>query len=415
MSEHYESESQSKVRQKFEREQAKMLGGLASVAPIVMIGGVIALAILILFTGLRAALILLKTFWLYPVVLVFAIFLSAFIKRKVPILKTMVGILVFVGVCVFGCMGVTSYYSNSKLFPSVYSADFIQALPDGKVPVLYEKMNNTGAVIAELSVGEKVTVNGVNLRRDNFNITTAEEKTGWVELAAFPEHSNEMLAISVGLDGIDSEEIAVDRQVELLMKKYLAVDSTLNRADVPTDYYKMSGDTLHRSTRVNAQTPYLSVERKEFRKGADLAETGFNLVLENILYADDCTVIHLSVTAPKGMLLAEGGILNLTAWQKALVAKDLDTGEEYPLMQGDYSRANNEEQIEGNRKSNVVYFFPPFKSRHFSLTHNSVSPLPDSEKKTGYGGILGLLSSLTGGDRASDYYFDWNFPEVRVR
>ena len=414
MSGHYEADKQKKAQQKSGKDRAGLPGGLAAKTFLFgLLWGLIALLILMAVAGLRGTFILAKTFRLYPAALLAAIFLSVFVKVKLN--SKILGFLTFAVVCVSGWMGATAYYKNSSMiFPSVYCADFIQELPGGKIPVLYQKIKKQGAVVAKLSAGEKVTVNGVNLKRDEFNITTARGKTGWVELAAFPDRANKMLSISIGIDGIDSEEIAIDRQVEPLMKKYLDVDRNLRIENIPTDFYKMSDATLSRSTRVNTAAPLLSVECIASQKGAELSDVG-NIVLENILYADDCTILYLTVTDPKIWVIA-GDVHNTTAWQKSLTVMDLDTGEEYPLMrtQRNYHRTFSYKRVRGKYISSVVYFFPPFKSRYFSLTHNGESAIP-VKKNGGYGGILGLISSLTGLCRPSDYFFDWDFPEVRVR
>jgi hypothetical protein len=163
------------------------------------------------------------------------------------------------------------------------------------------------------------------------------------------------------------------------------------------------------------------VDRKAFKDGAELVDAGVKAVLENILYAEDCTLLYLSITdttkESQGSriwaLAATAGNTNTTAWYKSFTVKDLDTGEEWPLIQSDYRRSFRYDKVDGGYKSSIVFFFPPFKSRHFSLTH-TVSPLPD-KNNTGYGGILGWISSMTGQDNHSDFYFDYNFLEVRVR
>lgn len=385
-----------------------------------ILAGLLSVLTLILIAGMRGAVILAKELPLYTAVFFTAliVLIVIFIKRPFPRLNKCAGILVAAVICFFGFKGATSYYGNSdRYFASLYSADFVQALPDGKAPAVYEKRNGKGDVAAQLSPGEKVAVNGISFDKQEFNITTAAGVTGWVERATFPKDAADMLAISIGLDGIDTEEIAVDRQTERLMQKYLAEDSELIVMDVPTKFYKISPATLARATTVGANAPLLMVDRKEYKNGGALAPAGKNIVLEKILYADDCTLVYASVTETEGSRiwpLSAKGAINSSAWYKSLAAKDLNTGETYPLMQGNYRRAFWHEKAGKGYKSNIVFFFPPFKSRHFALTHNGISPLPDA-KKTGFNGILGWMSSMTGQDRAGDYYFDWNFPEVNVR
>jgi hypothetical protein len=413
------------TRREYEaRQQARFLGGIAFLGVIAIIAGLVAMLILIAAAGFRGAFILAKTFWLYPVIFLAAIVLLVFIIKtlRIPVLNIVLGLAAALVITVFGFKGVTAYYGNSNMhFASIYSADFIQALPDGETPALYEKRNKNGGILAELTVNQKVTVNGISFNKQEYNITTANGVSGWVERSAFPEDAADMLAISIGLDGIDSEEIAVDRQTERLLEKYLEVKDERIVMDVPTKYYGISDAVLRRSTRANAETPVVYVDRKAFKDGAELADAGVKAVLENILYADDCTLLYLSITDTAAesqgsrfwALAATAGSGNTTAWYKSFAVKDLDTGEEWHLMQGDYRRSFRYDKVDGGYKSSIVFFFPPFKSRHFSLTHEA-SPLPD-RNNTGYGGILGWISSMTGQDNHADFYFDYNFPEVWVR
>jgi hypothetical protein len=394
---------------------AGMMGNLAFLGVLAMLAGALAMLALILVAGMRGAWVLAKALPLYPAVFFIAVIAFAFISRKRPLpgFNKLAGLIAAAAICFFGFKGATSYYGNSaRVFPSIYYADYV--LEDTEV---HERRNGKGNVAAQLAPGEKVTVNGISFNEQEFNVTTAAGVTGWVGREAFPEDAADMLAISIGLDGIDTEEIAVDRQTERLMQKYLAEDRELIVMDVPTKYYKMSPATLARSTTVGAAAPLLAVERKEYKNGAVPIPAGKDIVLEKILYADDCTLLYASVTETEDSRiwpLAAGGALNVPAWYKSLAATDLDTGQTYPLMQGDYRRAFWYDKAGQGYKSQIVFFFPPFKSRRFSLTHGDVSPLPDA-KKTGFNGILGWMSSMTGQDRAEDYYFDWNFPEVNVK
>lgn len=404
--------------------QTQFLGNLLNLVPIALLAGLLSILVLVLVAGIRGAWILSKVFWLYPIVVLIAILAFIFIKKSlrtsIPILNFLLAFVLAAAICFLGFKGANFYYGNTDMhFAAIYSDDFVQALPDGKAPVVYEKRDKKGNVIAELSINEKVKVNGISFDKQEFNITTADGKSGWVERAAFPEDAADMLAITVGLDGIDSNEIGIDRQTERMIEKYLEVKKELIVMDVPTKFYGMSDAILRQSAKVNAKAPLMYVDRNAFKDGGELSDAGVKIVLENILYANDCTLLYLTVTdntpESKGIRiwpLAES--LNVTDWQKSFVVKDLSTNETFPLMQGDYSRSFYYDKIDGGYKSNIVFFFPPFKSKHFSLTHNGVSPLPDDKSKTGYGGILGLMSKLTGQDRASDFYFDYNFPDVRV-
>ena len=109
---------------------------------------------------------------------------------------------------------------------------------------------------------------------------------------------------------------------------------------------------------------------------------------------------------------------NTNAWKNGLIVTDLTTGNVYRTLQADYAKTFN--RIDGNPSlETVVYFFPPFRTRHFSLTREvPPTPLP-GELREGYSGLLGLAYNLMSGfdlgGSGSINFNDWNFPEVRVR
>jgi hypothetical protein len=198
-------------------EYANALGGIMGLIatigiPILIIGAIVAVAL----TLFRALFELGKVFWLYPIVLLAAIVLMAFVRialRRLRAIK-LLAFLTFAAVCVLGFMGVTKYYVNSSMYlPSMYSADFIQVLPDGSAPKLYEKRHQRGTVLAELSPDQYVIVNGINVNYQEYNITTADGKTGWVVREAFPEDAAEMLGLSITVGGKSSGwETPLDRK-----------------------------------------------------------------------------------------------------------------------------------------------------------------------------------------------------------
>jgi len=394
------------------------LGGLTSAVPVALIAGLVVIVLLTAIAGFRGFYILGKTFWLYPLVGIIALAAFPIVKGfvRIAVVNILLGLAATVLIFFFGFKSVTAYYANSNMhFASIYSADFIQALPDGKAPSLYEKRNGKGKVLAELSVGQKVTVNGISFKKEEYNVTTADGVIGWVPRAAFPEDGADMLAININVDGFDSEDIAVDREVERLMESYMDVKETGGGTYKGYEMekhkkYSISQNTLNRSVKVNAETPLMLVGHKAYKKGEQLAASDAMVTLENILYAEDCTVVYLTVTDAKARDLY--GEFNTTAWKKSLTVKDLDTGETFPLLQADYKPAWKYEKVKDGYQSSIVFFFPPFKSRHFSLTHEAPALMPDG--KSGYGGLLGLVASMTSGGSTAEY-LDYNFPEIRVK
>ena len=392
---------------------------------------------MVLVAGGRGFVILAKTFWLFglcaiPAVYIFARVFMWFWQRgdgfrgllSKGFMKIIFALFFRFMVSIAAGATVTAplfwlsykHYCRSEMhFASKYSADYVQALPDGKAPAVYEKRFQKGKILAELSIGEKVTVNGITVGLAEYNVTTADGTTGWVARAAFPEEAADMLSININADGFDSEDIAVDREIERMMERYMDVKETGGgtykgyEIEKHTEY-SISQNTLNRSIKVNAQTPLMLFEHEAYKKGADFAGSDAKVTLENILYADDCTVLYITVTDAKVRDLS--GTFNTTAWKKSLTVKDLDTGEIFPILQADYKQTWKYEQIKNDWKSSIVFFFPPFKSRHFSLTHEA--PALMSGGKTGYGGILGLAASVTSGGTATEYV-DYNFVEIRVK
>ena len=352
------------------------------------------------------------------------IFSKGFARVFVLIILTLV---IGIPLC-FGAYGI--YTQTDRYFATMFSHDYVQALPDGSAPKLYEKRNNKGRVLTELKIEERVTVNGITLNSKNFNITTAAGLTGWVELNAFPKNAAEMLGIVIEMGGFEQEQIQRDRHTIRLMEKYMEGEPFRRTSKgEPLEYsWKLSQDAQNRFIRVNAQTPLLSLNSKDYREGGKLKEllVPQTVTLDRILYADDCTIIHLyteyDYTKTRDGRSLLGGKGNTNAWHKGLIVTDLSTGIVYPVMEADYAVTHNIEVIPTGSttyRAAITYFFPPFKSKYFSLTRTAL-PMPlMTEVKGEYGGVLGLLDNMISGNwegrDGSLNYEHWEFPEVRVR
>ena len=222
-----------------------------------------------------------------------------------------------------------------------------------------------------------------------------------------------MLGTSIDLGGFKSGQIQTSRTTERLMEKYME-GYTVGLAR----NFSISQNTINRSIRVNAQTPHLILSSDEYKKGEELRDSGEKVTLAYILYAEDATIIH--ITAPNirtnnKNIWPSGAEGNTNAWSNGLIVTDLATGNVYRALQADYNKTRGSY---GDLNS-VVYFFPPFKSRHFSLTRE-VQPMPDPDKiKAGYSGLLGLayniITNMSLSTSGGVMYSDWSFPEVRIR
>jgi len=383
--------------------------------------GVLVLLFFFLLALFQGLLIFLTTLWLYPLFIGLAIVVGIILRIRTK--SKAISALALWGILILGCTCSTFYYINGNVkFPTMYSADYVLAMPDGSKPSLYEKRHQKGNILAELSIDERVTVNGISMNYKEYNITTESGLTGWVVNDAFPKNAREMLGTSIDLGGHKSGQIQTDRFTERLMEKYMDKSprsTALKTGEVLEWKYSVSQNTINRSIRVNTQTPHLFLNSDDYKKGETLQDSGEKVTFAHILYADDATIIYL--TAPKirtnnvniSLSGAEG---NTNAWKNGLIVTDLVTGDVYRALQADYTKTlgTSNENLES-----ILFFFPPFKSRHFSLTYE-VEPMPDPDKiKAGYSGLLGLaynfITNFSLSTSGGVMYSAWNFPEIRVR
>ena len=384
---------------------AGLLGGALGQAIIML--PIIALIVMLFFLLLaffNGLLIFLTTLWLYPVFIGLAIVTGIFLRLRTK--SKIISALALWGILILGCTGSTFYYINGSVkFPTMYNADYIIALEDGSAPLLYQRRHQKGDV-TELAIGERVTVNGITLTYKEYNITTENGVTGWVVREAFPKEAREMLGTSIDLGGHSAQQIQTDRFTERLMEKYMNEDPRM-----------LSQNTLNRSIRVNLQTPHLVLNSDEYKKGETLRDSGEKVTLAHIVYAEDTTIIHITA---QNIWMNEnirpfGASGNTNEWRNGLIVTDLATGDVYRALQANYRRTSGYY----NDQNSVVYFFPPFRTRHFSLTRE-VQPMPDPDKiKAGYSGFLGLAYNIITNFSLSTSggvpYSDWSFPEVQVR
>lgn len=297
-----------------------------------------------------------------------------------------------------GFKGVGAVYdSGDRYYPSEYCGDYIRKLPDGSTPKFTTKRDGRGDELPALKPGQWVRVNGISYKEDQYNITTWEGVTGWVEGAAFPKDGAQWVFDRFGSGGTMLREIPKDRQVESYSKKYL---ESKNGGE-------MQPATLQQAIRVGAQTPFMELSRDEFKKTGDtlFVESGMTVTLERIVYAEGCTMIQISLT-PKDNLYE---YQSLGDTFETLQVKDLDTGKTFDVIPGNYRRAQWEDE---GGKRHVVFMFWPFSSRRFSLTHTGY---PQLDKHGG--GFIGRLASIVsfGGEMETKYFTDWNFKEIKVR
>jgi hypothetical protein len=392
--------------------------GVAKLFPLLVGIGVVAGIVLFLVMVVKNVLSLMKETWLFPVAiaLALAVLIAVRILLKGRKLRTIAALLAAAVVGFLGWNGAAAIYGAGNFhFPSAYSADYITALPDGSAPSLYEKRHQKGNVLAELSVDQRVTVNGVTFNSAEYNITTADGVTGWVEAAAFPTDAQERPFARKDSGGETREPIYKDRLAERLAARYLVEQKGYSGR------YQITQKTLDASAVAGVEVPIWYLDGDELRNSkrgetVELADTGDKVELNNIMYADDCTMVFLTAGRAHDFIGWDiSGDGNTVEWQTSLTAKDLDSGESWQALPMERRYTYMEVAHEGKYLSAVIYFFPPFKSRHFSLTHNGTAAMPDKDA-AGHGGILGFFNKINiFGSSPGSNYIDWNFPEVQVR
>lgn len=374
------------------RNSAEAVGGIGKIAGVIVAIGAGLAIVLWLLAVFRNTFLLAWKFPLFGIAGILTI--AAFIFALIGTARFWVSLILTVIIGFFCFWSARSIYGNSKkYYPSEYVGDYIQKLPDGTTPKLYEKRKQKGTELVQLKPGEWVRVNGISFNKTEYNITTWGGITGWVEVNAFPKNAADWLFDRVSSHGNTMREIGIDRQVEFYSKKYL------------TDK-KMSDATLRQAIRVNAKTPFMTLSREEYKekgKEAAFAESGMEVTLERIAYYPECTMLHMSVAKTGDYPDCQ----SLGETFETLTVKDIETGNTYDVMPGKYRLAEWSEKD----KNHVVFFFWPFQSRHFSITHTGY---PQFDKR--YGGILSRLSSVAsfGSERTFDNYCDWNFAEISI-
>ena len=278
--------------------------------------------------------------------------------------------------------------------PSIFTDDYVVIEAD-----IHSRRFMAGKAIGQVSVGEKVTVNGVSRDRLAFNITTSEGITGWISADAFPEDANFQ---------VDAVLQVVKAQLPILRNS--ATQSRLIRDDWRNNDRAMR-DRDWFNVRQAAMGNYFGLEVVDgwgrFGVGSGLTQaalsvahpvntavTGqyyiklneieeFELILHSVMYLPEVTIVRLHTDHERALwsLLSPRD----QSWEKSIVLTCLDTGERFPIWDSDSA---------GWDDLQVVLFFPPTKSRHFSIIHERTQ------------GWLG---------RNSRGVIAWDFPEVVVR
>jgi hypothetical protein len=391
------------------------LNGQLGLFAIPLIAGAILGVVIAIIMGFQLEVYIFKTFPLFILSGAAAIVVLIVVRKIIPIrfLRMLLALAAAVAVGYFGIKASLGYYKNSDIVqPSLYSADFIQALPDGSAPLLYSKRFKKGDAPAALTVGEKVRIAGVTLDEAEYRVTTLDGKTGWIDAAALPEEDIDTRGSALEVTGVRALSGQHDREADLLKQRYDGSE--------PDKSFKLKDEVLKRAVPIGVKTPWLALREKDYAKGETLSPQPVELNLASVTYNADCTILLFTI-AGKGLTFNLDNNDNAAGWNESLTVKDLDTGETWPVFPRGYEQnhafhhggpsGNSESwypyEIKGEEFiSNLVIFFPPFKSRHFSLTHE----VPALPKKPGK--IAALLKGFSSQD---DYYTDWDFPEVRVR
>jgi hypothetical protein len=323
---------------------------------------------------------------------------------------------------------------------SHYSADYIQALSDGSAPLLHEKLDGKGTVLATLAIGGKVKVNGVSRDRREYNITTPEGVTGWVEAGSFPadalpKKDGSLFDLVIKQDGklVSDRLIAFDRDLmnlqPVLNEKYIIADKDGAGNNIFESFRGLTPAAQRMAIPVNLAVSTKWISGEDILKGkapTDMTENpDIQVVLKSIIYGAECTII----------LVESAGIFDYRKtgeplfdtigdehekFMLSLVMQDLDNPGSTPVNVMDviaYSQLADGKYgstlalYSNSGIAGMALIFPPFKTRHFSITHTEpVMEKPGFVART----ALSLLSKILKKGETEDFGA-WDFPEVWVR
>jgi len=386
-----------------------------------------------------------KTLFVTFVVFNIAGFIINRITAEFPLKRFLPRIIFLAGIAVSIFTSI-NYYKTVYENP-IFSADYVQALPDGSEPVVYKGRNGKGKELARLKAGEKIRVNGVTRDRLEYNIVTPDGKKGFVTVKAFPEDalpknngSNivEVFKTYYSKDGLYTDQYkSVDRDAKNILER--ADKEYFVKTDKGRYSERLTGRAQRAARAVNIKTTPAWFYKKGNIAKEYIPKKEIDIVLKNIVYLDDCTIIMIELSntfdrftdnegaflealLPLGFGYGYRENKDRVEYAESLVLRDLNVPDSEPvaLMNGIRYTYNKDGDVNNNIYG-IALIFPPFSSRNFSLTHsvplNIKRPNPI---KRFFNSPIAFFQWLSkeGSDKIflySAYLTQWDFPEVRVR
>jgi energy-coupling factor transporter transmembrane protein EcfT len=396
-----------------------------------------------MFVGLAVRVVIVYYTWNF-VTCIIAFVVFTVLRIVLPIdsraIRRLLALLIAAAIVFAGFMISRAHY-YTFFEKSHYTADYIQSLGDGNAPILHDKRDGKGTALATLTPNGKVKVNGVTRDRLEYNITTPEGLTGWVEAAAFPpdalpeKDAGNVFAIVWKQDGklVGEGFFSFDRDLmnlqPILNERYIVADKDGNGDNVFESFRGLRPAAQRMAIPVNLAVSTKWINGQDLLEGKDPADMtenpGVQVVLKSVIYGQECTIIVVEsdgiVDFNTGHSLFDMVNNDHEKFMRSLVIQDLDNSGSTPAAVLDaisYSQQANGNyaalwDIGESGIAGMALVFPPLKTRHFSLIHTEqVAEKPGFAARTG----LSLLAKILKRKPENfDNYAAWDFPEVRVR
>jgi hypothetical protein len=181
----------------------------------------------------------------------------------------------FIIIFILGLMLVGNHYKYA-LDKALLSSDKIIAYEDGSAPGFYRSLNgaeNQAKTNRTMTVGETVTIKGINRARTAYTIVTADGKKGWVSVYAFRNDARPakftIMGKAMGADSWAAQVVSERRNIESIEERIAELEPNL----------------ASMMTKVSIVSELLN----ENGNGTDLGW----LEIKGILYLDDYTVLDI--------------------------------------------------------------------------------------------------------------------------
>ena len=200
------------------------------------------------------------------------------VEDKVPFIARSPKIFInisFIIIFILGLMLVGNHYKYA-LDKALLSSDKIIAYENGSAPGFYRSMNdaaNQAKTNRTMTIGDTVTIKGINRARTAYSIVTADGKKGWVSVNALRRDARPakftIMGKAMGADSYAAQVVSERRNIESIEERIAGLEpnlaSMMTKVSIVSELLNKNGN------------------------GADLSW----LEIKGVLYLDDYTVLDI--------------------------------------------------------------------------------------------------------------------------